>query len=107
MPPLAWGFAPMRRSPLGASSAKFRFQAALLIEEFLGPVAAQPVFQQLEMLGMRGRIGERHLMRTEGAFDLQAIDDLRPRPALGRIEHDHRPARTLRLPWTRASCWIF
>ena len=26
---------------------------------------------------------ERHLVRTEGTLDLQAIDYLRPRPALG------------------------
>src|ERR1700689_2194955 len=45
------------------------------------------------MLGMGRRIGEWHLVRPEGAFDLQAIDDLRTRPALRRIEDDHRPAR--------------
>ena len=43
---------------------------------------------------MGGRVGERHLVRAERAFHLQAVDHLRPRPALGRIEHDHRPART-------------
>ena len=68
---------------LGRQFGQFRFQTALLIEEFLRPVASQPVFQQLEVFGMGGRIGERHLVRTEGAFNLQAIDDLRPRPALG------------------------
>ena len=83
MPPLAWGFAPMRRWPLGASSASSGFQAALFIEEFLRPVASHPVFQQLEVFGMGGRIGERHLVRTECAFNLQAIDHLRSRPALG------------------------
>ena len=72
----------MRRSPLGAKFGQFRFQAALLIEEFLRPVALQPVLQQLEVFGMRPRV-ERHLVRTEGAFDLQPIDDLRPGPALG------------------------
>ncbi len=35
---------------------QFRFQAALLIEEFLWPVALQPVFQQLEMFGMGARV---------------------------------------------------
>ena len=68
---------------LGREFGQFRFQAALLVEEFLRPVAPQPVFQQLEVFGMGGRVGERHLVRTEGAFDLQAIDDLRSRPALG------------------------
>ena len=68
---------------LGRQFGQFRFQAALLIEEFLRPVAPQPVFQQLEVFGMGGRVGERHLVRPEGAFNLQAIDHLRPRPALG------------------------
>ena len=43
---------------------------------------------------MRGRIGERHLMRAERAFDLQAVHPFRPRPAFRRFEDDHRPART-------------
>ena len=42
---------------------------------------------------MRRRVGNRHLMRTESAFDLQTIDPLRPRPALGRLKDDHRPPR--------------
>ena len=60
---------------------QFRFQPALLIEKFLRPVAPQPVFQQLEVFGMVAWM-ERHLMRSEGAFNLQAIDHLRPRPSL-------------------------
>ena len=39
--------------------------------------------QLREMFGVRRRIGERDLMRTEGALHLTAVDDLRPRPALG------------------------
>ena len=31
-------------------------------------------------------------MSAERALDLQAVDDLRARPALGRLQHDHRPA---------------
>lgn len=79
---------------LGRGFGQFRFQAALVIEEFLRSVAPQPVFQQLEVFGMGGRVGERHLVRTEGAFNLLAIDHLRPRPALGGTENNHRPART-------------
>ena len=67
---------------LGRKFGQFRFQSALLIEEFLRSVAAQPVFQQLEMFGMYIWM-QRHLMRAESAFDLQAIDDFRPGPALG------------------------
>ena len=61
---------------LGRKFGQFRFQAALLIEEFLRPVAPQPVFQLLEVFGMGGRVGERHLVRTEGALNLQSIDHL-------------------------------
>src|ERR1700683_1794657 len=78
--------------------SQFWFQTALFIEEFLGPIAPQPIFEQLEVLGIGGRIGERHLVRTESALNLKAVDDFRARPALGRIEDDHRPARTLKLP---------
>jgi hypothetical protein len=47
---------------VGRKFGQFRFEVALLIEEFLRPVAPQPVFQQLEVFGMRGRVGEQHLM---------------------------------------------
>ena len=66
----------------GCKVGQFRLQTALRVEEFLRPVTPQPVFQQLEVAGMGGRV-ERHLVRPEGAFNLQAVDHLRPRPALG------------------------
>ena len=66
----------------GSQFGQFRFQAALALEEFLRPVAHEPVFQQFEVFGMSPGV-ERHLVRTEGAFDRQAIDRLRPGPALG------------------------
>ncbi len=58
---------------LGRQFRQFRFQAALFIEEFLRPVALQPVFQQFEVLrrSRRGN-GKRYLMRTERALDLFA-----------------------------------
>ena len=68
---------------LGCQFGQFRFEATLRVEQFLRPVAPQPVFQQLQMFGMRGRVGERHLVRTESAFNLQAVNHLRPGPALG------------------------
>ena len=67
----------------GRKFGQFRFQAPLLVEQLLRPVAPQPVLQQLEVLGMGGRVGERHLVRTESALDLQAVDHLGPGPALG------------------------
>ena len=45
---------------------------------------------------MSGGVGKRHLMRAERPLDLPPVHDLRPGPALGRVEHDHRPARALR-----------
>ena len=92
---------------LGRQLSQFRFQATLRIEKLLRPVALQPVFKEFEVLGMGRRIGERHLMRTECAFDLQAIDHLRSRPALGRLEDDHRPARPSRVVLLRALRWIW
>ncbi len=67
----------------GCEFGQFRFQAARLIKQFLWPIAPQPVFQKFEMFWMRGRIGERHLMRAKGSFHLQAIHELRPGPAFG------------------------
>src|SRR5271156_3482385 len=79
---------------LGCQFAEFRIQAALRIEELFRTVAPEPVFKLPEMLGRRGwRYRERYLVRTEGTFDLQAIHHFRPRPAFGRIEDNHRPAR--------------
>ena len=46
------------------------------------------------MLGMLGIHQERHLVRPERAFDLQAINFFRSGPTFGRLEDDHRPART-------------
>ncbi len=66
----------------GRKFGQFGLEAALRVEELFRPVAPQPFFQQPEVLGMRGRL-ERHLVRAEGAFHLQAVDDLRAGPALG------------------------
>ena len=45
------------------------------------------------MVGMPGVDEQGNLMRPKRALDLQAVDDLRPGPALGRTQDDHRPAR--------------
>ncbi len=42
---------------LGRQLSQFRFQASLLIEQFLGPIAPQPVFQTFEVFGMGPRVG--------------------------------------------------
>ena len=43
---------------------------------------------------MARRIGDRHLVRAECPLHRQAVDHLRSRPSLRRIEDDHRPARS-------------
>ena len=50
MPPLACGLAPMRRVPLGASSASSARSFPRFVEEFLGLVAFHPGFKLFEML---------------------------------------------------------
>src|SRR5579875_1054988 len=84
-PPLACGFAPIRRSPCGASAAS--------VEQLFGLVAAHPRVEYAEVLRILSYIRERNLMRAERSLDLHAIDDLRPRPTFGRAQDQHRPAR--------------
>ena len=62
---------------------QFRHQPAILIEQLLGLVAFHPAFELLDMIGMLGIHQQRHLVRSEGALDLQAVDYFRSRPALG------------------------
>ena len=47
------------------------------------------------MLGVGPDLAHRHLVRAPGALDRLAVDLLRAGPALGRPQHDHRPARPL------------
>jgi hypothetical protein len=72
-------------------------QATVLVKQLCGPVAAQPVLQQFQMPRVISRV-QGYLVRPEIALDGFTVDLLRPRPALGRIEHDHRPASALGLP---------
>ncbi len=44
------------------------------------------------MLGVVAHVGDRNLVRAEGAFDLLAVDLARSGPALGRAQHERRPA---------------
>ena len=76
---------------------QFRHEPAIFIEQLLGLVTFHPAFELLDMIGMRGVHQERHLMRSEGALDFQAIHFFRSRPTLGRPEDNHGPARTSRI----------
>src|SRR6185437_16760057 len=64
------------------------------VEQFVRPVALQPIFELLQMFGIL-EIGERDLMRAPGPLDRLAIDEFRSCPTLGRAEDDHGPARAL------------
>ena len=83
MPPLAWGLAPIRRSPVGRQLRQLRQQPAVLVEQLLGPVALHPALELGDVFGVLGVHQERHLVGSERALDRQAVDDLGPRPALG------------------------
>ena len=98
----------MRRCPVGASAANSSRNLPCSSNNSSRPVAEHPVLELLEMFGIL-EIGDRHLMRAPGAFDRLAVDEFRAGPALGRAEHDHRPARALRrlgAPAVRAALWI-
>ena len=49
-------------------------------------VALHPVLRACcRCSGLAAKLGQRHLVRAEGAFDLHAVDDLGAGPALGRV----------------------
>ena len=88
------GSRPCAARPVGASSASSGLQAAAAHRTAppADSCAASPRAAR-RCSGCVGGIGERHLVRAKGALDRHAIDELRTGPALGRVEHDHRPAR--------------
>ena len=86
----------MRRSPFGARSASSGPKLAVLVEQFLRPVAPHPASRCLQVFRVGRQIGHRHLVGAEGPLNLLAIDHLRAGPAFRCTQHDHRPARALR-----------
>src|SRR6202034_177064 len=72
---------------------QFIDQSAAFIEQLLGLVALHPTLKLRNVLRMLWIDEEWYLMRPEGSLNLEAIDDLRARPSLGRSEYNHRPAR--------------
>ena len=66
-----------------------------LVEELLGPVAAHPGIEQLEVARVGAHLGEGHLVRPEGALDGLAVHFLGAGPALRGPQHDHGPPRSL------------
>ena len=70
-------------------------QPAVVVEQLFRPVALHPVFEDAHVLGLVVHLAHRHLMRAPVILGLLAVDFLRAGPALGRAQHDHRPARAL------------
>ena len=84
----------------GCQRPQFRHELARVVEQFLRFVTLQPVFQHLQVRRVVMHARQRYLVRTPETLDLLAVDFLRPGPALGCAQHDHRPAGTCR----RAAC---
>ncbi len=80
--------------PFRRKGRQFRAQLAGSVEEVLRPVALHPSLKDSDVFGLV-HVAHRHLMGAETALDPLAIHDFRPRPSLGRAQHNHRPA------WTR------
>ncbi|GAA3127669.1 hypothetical protein GCM10010521_12630 [Streptomyces rameus] len=57
--------------------------ASMLVEEFLGPVRAQPPLQLPQVVRVLAYGPQRHLVRSPGALHREAVDLGRPGPALG------------------------
>ncbi len=70
---------------------QLRPQAALLVEQLLGPVAAHPGLELLQVLRVGAGGRERNLVGTPRALDRQPVDLRRAGPALGAAQDDHRP----------------
>ncbi len=66
---------------------------AVLVEQFLRAVGAQPGFQLGEVGGVGADLVERDLVGAPGALDRHAVHLVRAGPALGGAQDDHRPVR--------------
>ena len=75
--------------PLRREGLQLGDERAVVVKELLGVVAAQPLLELHEVLGLVHR--DRHLVRAERPLHLPAVHFLRAGPALRRAEHDHRP----------------
>ena len=68
-------------------------ESALVVEELLGPVAAEPLLEEAQVVGVVARRRHRHLVRAPGSLDLLPVDLARPGPTLRRPQHEQRPPR--------------
>ena len=68
------------------------------VEELLGPVGAQPVLEDRQVVGVALHVGQRHLVRAPGPAHLHPVHDVRTGPALRGAQHDQRPPRPGAVP---------
>src|SRR6056297_2756543 len=80
--------------PLRRQLPQILSQTAIVIEQCLWPVAAQPCLQLGKTRRIVPYILDGHLVRPPAAFDAMAVDLHWSGPAFGRAQHDHRPARS-------------
>ena len=70
-------------------------EAAALVEQLLGPVAAEPLLELPEVLRVVAHLRERHLVGAPRPLHRPPVDLLRAGPPLRRPQDEHRPPRTL------------
>jgi hypothetical protein len=63
---------------------QLRHQTAVVIEQFLGFVAAHPVVKERHVGRVCGVHEQGHLVGAKGSLDRQTVDHFGSRPALGR-----------------------
>ena len=81
--------------PRGRERGELGSEAAVLVKQLLGTIAAHPPLEQRHVVRLLEESGERHLVRAPRPFHELAVHFARACPALGRAQNDHRPSRTL------------
>jgi hypothetical protein len=81
--------------PLGGHVGQLRLEPATGLEEFLGPIALHPVFEELHVRRVVVHLAHGHLVGAPESLGLLAIDLTRAGPPLGCAQDDHGPPRPL------------
>lgn len=95
-PPLVCRLAPIRRSPFGVRATRSGSSRPVSSNSSSG------LYERIQAsscsTGVVAVHQRRHLVRPEGALDLQPVDHFRPCPAFRGAQHDHRPQRPRGIP---------
>ena len=76
----------------GRKFGQFRNELAGFVEQFLGVITSQPVFEDFEMSGI-GEVVDGDLVGAEGALDGEAVNLFGTGPAFGTSQDNERPRR--------------